>query len=115
MSWSRVEKVTRQRPSLPDIIEDYDYNALGALKLNAGVALDMRRPRLDGNGLTDSALPNTPPFRFQQERHGRGGDADAQRGPADALEGALSGFPHGLVRRQGQAAGAGDRCVYNHR
>jgi RHS repeat-associated protein len=33
--------------------------SLGALALNAGVALDMRRPRLDGGGMADSALPNS--------------------------------------------------------
>jgi len=37
--------------------ETYDYNALGALKTNAGVSLDHQRPRLDGNGKADSAVP----------------------------------------------------------
>ena len=37
----------------------YAFNALGALKLNAGLALDHRRPRLDGAGVADAAVPAT--------------------------------------------------------
>src|SRR5262249_13385797 len=44
---------------LPDQIEDYAYNALGALRINAGIALDHQRPRLDAAGFADAALPNT--------------------------------------------------------
>lgn len=40
-------------------VEDYEYNALGALKKNAGVLLDHQRPRLDGGGLADAAVPAT--------------------------------------------------------
>jgi RHS repeat-associated protein len=39
--------------------QNYDYNALGALKLNAGVPLAHERPRLDGAGLADAAVPAT--------------------------------------------------------
>jgi RHS repeat-associated protein len=37
--------------------ENYDFNALGALSLHAGVAVDHQRPRLDGAGLADAAVP----------------------------------------------------------
>ena len=41
------------------VVEDYAYNTMGALSVNAGALLDVQRPRLDGNGLADSAVPNT--------------------------------------------------------
>jgi RHS repeat-associated protein len=55
----RLKKVTRQVGSVTVAVEDYDYNALGALKLNAGVALAHQRPRLDGIGNADAAVPAT--------------------------------------------------------
>jgi RHS repeat-associated protein len=52
--------VTRRSPGQPDEIENYDYNALGAVKLNAGTALDHQRPRLDNPAvLADAAVPRT--------------------------------------------------------
>jgi hypothetical protein len=39
-------------------VEDYAYNALGALKVNAGVTLNDQRPRLDGGGTADSGVPS---------------------------------------------------------
>jgi len=35
----------------------YAYNALGALKVNAGVTLDDQRPKLAGGGTADAAVP----------------------------------------------------------
>ena len=35
----------------------YAYNALGALKVNAGVVLDDQRPKLAGGGTADAAVP----------------------------------------------------------
>jgi RHS repeat-associated protein len=55
----RLTKVTREVGGAAVSVEDYAYNALGALKLNAGVALDHQRPRLDGAGLADAAVPAT--------------------------------------------------------
>ncbi len=52
----RLTKVTRVANGVTTV-EDYAYNALGALKLNAGVALNDQRPRLDGNGSADAAVP----------------------------------------------------------
>jgi RHS repeat-associated protein len=52
----RLKKVTRVA-SGTTTVQDYAYNALGALKVNAGVPLDDQRPRLDGNGTTDAAMP----------------------------------------------------------
>ena len=40
-------------------IEDYAFNTLGALSTNAGVVMNMQRPRLDGAGDADSAVPTT--------------------------------------------------------
>ena len=54
-----IKKLTRSEGGAVVDVEDYDYNALGALKLNAGVALDHQRPRLDGAGLADAAVPAT--------------------------------------------------------
>jgi RHS repeat-associated protein len=53
----RLKKVTREVGGVAVAVEDYDYNALGALKLNAGVALAHQRPRLDGAGNADAAVP----------------------------------------------------------
>ena len=55
----RLKKVTREVGGVDGAVEDYDYNALGALKLNAGIALDHQRPRLDGAGNADAAVPAT--------------------------------------------------------
>jgi RHS repeat-associated protein len=55
----RLKKVTREVGGVAVAVEDYDYNALGALKLNAGVPLAHQRPRLDGAGLADAAVPAT--------------------------------------------------------
>jgi YD repeat-containing protein len=57
----RLTKVTRFQPDGVTVVsvEDYAFNALGALKLNAGVALDDQRPRRDGGGTADAAVPAT--------------------------------------------------------
>ncbi|MBS2018036.1 MAG: hypothetical protein JST00_34505, partial [Deltaproteobacteria bacterium] len=57
----RLKKVTRRAPAGGAItsVEDYAYNALGALKVNAGVTLDDQRPRLSGGGTADAAVPAT--------------------------------------------------------
>jgi hypothetical protein len=55
----RLKKGTRRVGGVDVSVEDYAYNALGALKLNAGVALDDQRPRLDGAGTADAAVPAT--------------------------------------------------------
>jgi len=55
-SLDRVVSVTRQVAGQPDAVETYGYNALGALAVNAGVAMDHRRPALSGGALTDAAL-----------------------------------------------------------
>ncbi|MDB4933081.1 MAG: repeat protein, partial [Labilithrix sp.] len=54
----RLKKVTRVASGVTTV-EDYEYNSLGALKVNAGVALAHQRPRLDGNGNADAAVPAT--------------------------------------------------------
>lgn len=53
-SLDRLVRVTRGGAT-----EEYAYNALGALATNAGAALDARRPRIDGAGSADSAVPAT--------------------------------------------------------
>ena len=53
----RLKRVTREVGGVAVAVEDYDYNALGALKVNAGVALAHQRPRLDGAGSADAAVP----------------------------------------------------------
>jgi YD repeat-containing protein len=53
----RLTKVTREVGGVPVDVETYAYNALGALKLNAGVPLDDQRPRLSGGGTADAAVP----------------------------------------------------------
>jgi RHS repeat-associated protein len=56
----RLTKATRlDRNDLPILVEDYAFNALGALALHAGAPVDHRRPRLDGAGLADAAVPAT--------------------------------------------------------
>jgi RHS repeat-associated protein len=55
----RLKKVTREVGGVPGEVDDYDYNALGALKVNAGIALNDQRPRLDGAGSADAAVPAT--------------------------------------------------------
>jgi YD repeat-containing protein len=55
----RLKKVTREVGGVVTAVEDYDYNALGALKVNAGVTLDHQRPRLVGAGTADAAVPRT--------------------------------------------------------
>ncbi len=53
----RLKKVTREVGGVAVAVESYDYNGLGALKVNAGVALAHQRPRLDGAGNADAAVP----------------------------------------------------------
>lgn len=55
----RVKNVSRDVDGVIVATEAYDYNALGALKVNAGVTLDHQRPRLDGAGNADAAVPAT--------------------------------------------------------
>ena len=56
----RLTTVTRTGPPGEGSSEEtYAYNALGALARNAGVELDLHRPRLDGNGIADAAIPLT--------------------------------------------------------
>jgi RHS repeat-associated protein len=59
----RLMSLTRYLPDGTTIVdvESYTFNALGALKTNAGVVLDDQRPRLDGGGTADAAVPNTTP------------------------------------------------------
>ena len=52
---NRLVQVSRSN----GVVEDYAFNTMGALSVNAGTILDVQRPRLDGNGLADSAVPNT--------------------------------------------------------
>jgi RHS repeat-associated protein len=55
----RLTKLTRFQPDGVTVasVEDYAFNALGALKTNAGVALDDQRPKLAGGGTADAAVP----------------------------------------------------------
>lgn len=53
----RLTSVTREVGGVPVSTEVYAFNGLGALSVNAGVAMDHQRPRLDGGGLADSAVP----------------------------------------------------------
>jgi len=56
----RLKKVTRlDGAGLTVAVEDYAFNALGALKTHAGLAVDHRRPRLGGGGSADAAVPAT--------------------------------------------------------
>ncbi len=56
----RVKSVTRQVSGQPDVVETYNYNALGALNANAqsvtGFTLNDQRPMLSGSGTADSAI-----------------------------------------------------------
>ena len=52
----RLKKVTRVASGITTV-EDYAYNALGALKVNAGITLDDQRPKLAGGGTADAAVP----------------------------------------------------------
>ena len=52
---NRLVQVSRSN----GVVEDYAFNTLGALSVNAGALLNVQRPRLDGNGLADSAVPAT--------------------------------------------------------
>ena len=54
----RIAKVTRVNNGVDGKVDTYAYNALGALKTNAGIALDHQRPRLDGAGSADATVPN---------------------------------------------------------
>jgi hypothetical protein len=55
----RLTSVTREVGGAPVAVETYAFNSLGALKTHAGAPVDDQRPRLDGGGLTDSAVPAT--------------------------------------------------------
>src|SRR3984957_19488087 len=52
---NRLVQVSRSN----GVVEDYAFNTLGALSVNAGALLNVQRPRLDGNGVADSAGPAT--------------------------------------------------------
>jgi YD repeat-containing protein len=52
---NRLTQVSRSN----GVVEDYAFNTMGALSVNAGALLNVQRPRLDGNGLADSAVPAT--------------------------------------------------------
>ncbi len=51
--------MTREVNGVAVQVETYEYNALGALKVNASVAVDAKRPRLDGAGVADLAIAAT--------------------------------------------------------
>jgi RHS repeat-associated protein len=55
----RLVRVTRVVAGVTTAVEDYAYNGVGALSVNAGVVMDQQRPRLDGGGLADAPVPNT--------------------------------------------------------
>jgi hypothetical protein len=55
----RIASVTRQVSGQPDAVESYAHNAMGALSVNAGAAMDHQRPALSGGALTDAAVPAT--------------------------------------------------------
>jgi RHS repeat-associated protein len=55
----RVKKVTRSSPGNPNVVENYGYNAPGALKINAGSVLDDQRPKKVGSGTADAGVPAT--------------------------------------------------------
>lgn len=56
----RLKKATRKDLGGAVVsVEDYTYNALGALSVHAGVAVDHQRPRLAGGGSADAAVPAT--------------------------------------------------------
>lgn len=53
----RVSRVTRHVSGQADVVEEYAYNDIGALVVNAGVVLDDQRPKLNGGGTADAAVP----------------------------------------------------------
>jgi len=56
----RLTKVTRSDAGGVVLgVEEYAYNALGALRVHAGAAVDHQRPRLAGGGSADAAVPAT--------------------------------------------------------
>jgi hypothetical protein len=62
IDYDQLDRLTRVRRTLNGATvatEGYGYNALGALAVNASVSMDHQRPRLDGGGLADAAVPNT--------------------------------------------------------
>ncbi len=65
----RLAHVTRHACGQPDVVEDHAYNAIGALSVNAGVAFDMQRPRLDNPAVrADGAMPRTEDVRWAARR-----------------------------------------------
>ena len=58
LTYDSLNRLTQVSRSNGDV-EDYGYNSLGALSVNAGVVLNTQRPRLDGSGNADSAVPAT--------------------------------------------------------
>ena len=52
----RLLSNTRTAAAQPDQAETYDYNALGALRKNASIALDDQRVKLAGGGTADAAV-----------------------------------------------------------
>ncbi len=52
----RLTSHTRQTAGQPDVVATYTYNALGALKTHAGIAVDDERPRLDGAGTAAAGI-----------------------------------------------------------
>ncbi|MEO6576625.1 MAG: hypothetical protein ABIP89_22455, partial [Polyangiaceae bacterium] len=62
LSYDGIDRLlsnTRQAAAQPDSAETYDYNALGALKKNASIALDDQRVKLAGGGTADAAVMNS--------------------------------------------------------
>jgi RHS repeat-associated protein len=64
LEYDALDRRKKGKRYLPDGVtqvgvEDYAFNALGALKVNAGVTLDDQRPKLAGGGTADAAVPNT--------------------------------------------------------
>ncbi len=56
----RVLSVTRvSTGGIEDGVENYGYNKIGALNLNASIPIDDQRPLLAGGGNGDAAVPNT--------------------------------------------------------
>ena len=62
LSYDGIDRLisnTRTAAAQPDAAETYDYNALGALKKNASIALDDQRVKLAGAGTADAAVMNS--------------------------------------------------------
>ena len=55
----RLKKATRKVNGVVTEVDEYDYNALGALKKNANVLLDHQRARIGGGCYADAAVPAT--------------------------------------------------------